>query len=612
MRKIMALALAFIMMFALSAIAFAEPAEETDTVTITVTRDTATYAGEDDADSRTFTWYRVFTASYGDEFTGNSQKDGGYDTDGSPLQPAGDEDHPVSYIASADVAEKLGTWVPAAEEDNPETADVDESKAHWVKKASTGEGDTGNLWFKLTPIAGSDNYTVEWDNASTTAATVQEAAAWLKANNVYDETGTLTFSGSGDNAKWSADGLEKGYYLLVSEAGNNLIAATTDIEVKEKNSYPPLDKKQKDEDADDYQDENVKVAVGDIIDYTVTVTIPNTAKVGEKILVYDKNSSGLEYVINSLKVDSNVGEAEVGTSDYSGDGAVSGAAWQRLITVTEKSKGKDVVFAFQMKVTSDALTDEDKENESGLKYGPGSGTNPFPYESVPDEVHYETYFAGIHKIDGETKADLEGVEFTLKEDGELFFVEKNSDGVYVPVAAPIKEEGESEEDFAKRQLLAATVVTDENGMIKIRGLDNDKPYTLTETKTLDGYNMLDSDIELKLYIDTVTTEKYEPADSFESGKDYYVKDGNNYTKAEGLEAFEDGVTYYTKTEATSTFGDVKDVKTSTTWSQVENNKGSILPSTGGIGTTIFYAIGMILVLGAVALFISKRRLGINK
>ena len=41
---------------------------------------------------------------------------------------------------------------------------------------------------------------------------------------------------------------------------------------------------------------------------------------------------------------------------------------------------------------------------------------------------------------------------------------------------------------------------------------------------------------------------------------------------------------------------------------IENNKGSVLPSTGGIGTTIFYVIGAILVLGAGIVLISRRRM----
>ncbi|MBQ7437567.1 MAG: LPXTG cell wall anchor domain-containing protein [Oscillospiraceae bacterium] len=93
--------------------------------------------------------------------------------------------------------------------------------------------------------------------------------------------------------------------------------------------------------------------------------------------------------------------------------------------------------------------------------------------------------------------------------------------------------------------------------MKIRGLDNDKNYILTETETKDGYNLLNG---------TVTLTK--------------VKD-------EGT-AFAD--------------------KAANTFDKVENNKGTTLPSTGGIGTTIFYVVGSILVVAAGVLLITKKRM----
>lgn len=42
-----------------------------------------------------------------------------------------------------------------------------------------------------------------------------------------------------------------------------------------------------------------------------------------------------------------------------------------------------------------------------------------------------------------------------------------------------------------------------------------------------------------------------------------------------------------------------------------NNQGSVLPSTGGIGTTIFYAIGAVLVIGAGIVLVTRRRMNVQ-
>ena len=88
--------------------------------------------------------------------------------------------------------------------------------------------------------------------------------------------------------------------------------------------------------------------------------------------------------------------------------------------------------------------------------------------------------------------------------------------------------------------------------ITINGLDADIDYSLEETKAPDGgYNALTEDVPLE-------------------------KEGTTFINTE-----------------------------------IENNKGTVLPSTGGIGTTIFYIIGAVLVLGAGILLVTRRRMNVN-
>ena len=528
------LIMALVMSMGITAAFATDPAPAASTVKIEVTRDD-TYAGDASAAGRTFTWYKVFSATY----DANTSTVGGYDGDGTPGSITASADA-AAYIATAAVAAKLGTWVAASTD--PETGDP--VAAHWEKA-------TGNLWFDLTPIAGSTNYSVAWaTGVGTDTDTAQAAAKWLKQNAVYESTGSLTFA----DGKWSATGLDKGYYLLESDTGDNLVAATTDITIKEKNAYPPLDKTQKDEDAQALGNDDVDVAVGDVIDYQVKVTIPTTAKTGDKILVWDKASSGLSYVANSLTV-TNTANATV--EDPASADVDSTWTWSKLITVTDGSQGKDVLFAFKMTVTDSALVDKEKENESGLKYGRDGG---WTYNSLPDKVEYKTYFAGIEKIDGQNASvKLKDVEFTLKEGEAEFKVSKpTGKDYYIPDANG-----------------SSTVVTAEDGTIKIRGLDGDKTYTLTETKNPNnGYNMLAEPVTLTLHEDT-----YKATETTADGTTTVISDTCSY----------DGATV-------------------DTWQDVVNNKGTVLPSTGGIGTTIFYVVGSILVVAAGVLLITKKRM----
>ncbi len=495
MKKIFALLIAMVMVLGMSTSVFAAEDEEpasAETVTITVNRDSS-YAGDADEAGRTFTWYKVFTAVPAEDF--ESSNASGH-TDGVANVATGDGQ--VAYYATAAVATAL-----ASEE---------------------------NVWFDVQAISGSELSVITWkDGVATDAATLQAMAKWLIANNAYEDTASMTFA----DGAWTAD-VEIGYYVISSDTGDNVIAATTDITVNEKNDYPPLVKEEEDEDnitiVDTDTGEALDVAIGDVVNYSVTVTIPKAAKVGETIEVWDKASSGLTYNNDVVATPAtNVTDGTVGT----------GEAWHKIITVTADNKGTDVVFTYSMTINDDALVDTDRMNEAGLKYGD-------EYESLPHSVEYTTYFTGIIKTNSDEEP-LEGVKFDLFEDGVAFNVTKTSDGYYIPAGADVV--GASNE-----------VVTDADGLIKIRGLDDDKTYTLTETYTLPGYNMLEEDVTLTLTEDKDTAFADMTADEYQP---------------------------------------------------VVNQSGTVLPSTGGIGTTIFYIIGAILVIGAGVVLVTRRRMNAN-
>lgn len=165
--------------------------------------------------------------------------------------------------------------------------------------------------------------------------------------------------------------------------------------------------------------------------------------------------------------------------------------------------------------------------------------------TVPSKVTTKSYQFDLVKVDGTTNKLLDGAEFELA-DGEtkLSFV-KDANGNY-----RVATTGEKD---------ATTTITVKNGKVNIYGLAG-KTYTLTETKAPDGYNKL------------VTPETIN------------LTDGSKASATIESETYVDG-------------GVV-----------VKNNAGTVLPSTGGMGTTLFYVIGGGLMVAAVVLLVTKKRM----
>lgn len=164
--------------------------------------------------------------------------------------------------------------------------------------------------------------------------------------------------------------------------------------------------------------------------------------------------------------------------------------------------------------------------------------------TVPSKVTTKSYQFDLVKVDGTTNKLLDGAEFELADGETKLSFVKDTAGNYRVAAAG--EDG-------------ATTITVKNGKVNIYGLAG-KTYTLTETKAPDGYNKL------------VTSETVNLADG-------------------------------SKTHATIVGSVYKDGGV-----VVENHAGTVLPSTGGMGTTLFYVIGGGLMVAAVVLLVTKKRM----
>lgn len=177
-----------------------------------------------------------------------------------------------------------------------------------------------------------------------------------------------------------------------------------------------------------------------------------------------------------------------------------------------------------------------------------------PGETPWDNVIVFTYKVLINKTDKDGNA-LSGAEFTLEKEMQ---------------------------DGSKKKI---TVIKSESGTtFEFKGLD-DGNYILTETKTPDKYNTIDP-------IKFTVTANHDITWEEQTRTAVLTKLSGN------------------KVDGEITFTEKKDE--GSLEANVVNMKGSQLPETGGIGTTIFYVVGVILMLGAGVLLVTKKRMSSNR
>lgn len=163
-----------------------------------------------------------------------------------------------------------------------------------------------------------------------------------------------------------------------------------------------------------------------------------------------------------------------------------------------------------------------------------------------DKVIVFTYEIDVTKIDGTTKDKLKDAEFELKSGTTKIKFIDNNDGTYTVA------------DQSLTSGVTTTVKSGADGVFKFIGLD-DGTYILTETKAPEGYKLpADPDVELVLSAETVNNQTWD---------------------GDAKKALTDLALNSVSVEDTTDF-DVAKI-------DVENNKGTSLPTTGGMGTTLF-------------------------
>ena len=363
-----------------------------------------------------------------------------------------------------------------------------------------------------------------------------------------------------------------GYYLVrdegtvtATDGGTNFILqviGNVDVTPKTTNA-PDVDKKVKLHGVPGAVLSNaVSAEVGHEVDFTITTTIPTglDSYTNYTFNIVDTMSEGLTYkgdfLVHTVGAKTSLQKDEDYTLTIEG----------QTITVTLASKyvlanpGQKIEITYVAAVNVKSLTKDRETNSVHIVYSNNPADSNSTANTVDKVVYVYNFDIVIDKVDGADNKKLEGAQFALyKETGYVDLYYQWYD-----------ENHENSNTFGWSTEADRTIVkTDKNGVASFKGLVPGN-YYLQEIKAPDGYNTLDKPVKVEI---TAT----------------YDDNGNITTNATPNEQNN----HY---EVTST---------------ITNNKGTVLPSTGGIGTTIFYVVGGLLMVGAAILLITKKRMHNN-
>ena len=348
--------------------------------------------------------------------------------------------------------------------------------------------------------------------------------------------------------------LPLGYYLVDSSVGTLCSLDTTKpaATIQEKNGVPSVDKIITSGGVVSADGKSNSASIGDTVYFKTTITAQPGA---QNYVLHDKMTAGLKFNGN---VEVKKGESPVATSDYTlktsdfnDDCTFEIVFGQTFCDDLQKDEKITVTYSAVLNEKAKIGNVDKNTNETWLKYGDSQETKPSVTNTKTFEMNVFKFY--IDKNDLTTEKGLAGAIFKLtkgSQDAENIGFVKTSNVTATDDVYRVAKKDETG--------TVTTITSPKSGKFTIQGLGAGT-YYLTETKQPDGYNKLSGPV-------TVVIDK--------DGK-VKVKNGDAYDE-------------------------VTQVK-------VENKSGTVLPSTGGTGTTMIYLIGAVLVLGSGVVLVTKRR-----
>ena len=412
---------------------------------------------------------------------------------------------------------------------------------------------------------GSDNATAvqKFANDFTAEALTKKLSATATSNKIEESKTAYTFSN-----------LAAGYYLVYVTGGKEIQSSLVTVDatnsVNLKTEAPSIEKKADKE----------TVSIGQVVKYTVTGSIPDTTGYDQyQYIIHDELSKGLDFVKNAdgdaldkaTEANVTIAFTESGitparttptSATLSGEGnrtmALDLSAW---VKANQTNKGKVFTVTYYAKVNANAVVTE--KNSAQLEYGnkPDETTT-----TTPSEAKTPTYPLNILKKKKGSEDKLAGAKFKLYSSEADANANDAAKAIKVsPVVAGVAGNYVVDPESSTTEFESVASIDEKGYNLHVNGLAAGD-YWLVETEAPAGYNKLTAPIK-------VTIEKSTDA-----------VDANQWTLKDA-----DGKKIDSKIVT------------------IENSTGSLLPSTGGMGTIIFAVIAAILVLGVAVSFIRDKR-----
>ena len=409
----------------------------------------------------------------------------------------------------------------------------------------------------------SDVFTVKNSIVTSTVTNAATIQALANAAGKYAKDNHLTADGTATAADPTVSNLPLGYYLVVPEPGvveNSLCSLGTtnpNVTINEKNGKPTITK-QVEHAAGSPASAN-DATVGDTVKFVVTIDAIDGKP--ENYVMHDKMDEGLTFDSSSVTVKRGEDILVKGTDYELNTSPADGDTFDIKFNHVNTNDVFTVTYSAALNEKAKVGTDGNK-NETVLTYGDSGRVTAESTKTYTWSFNIFKYF-----MDGTKAKALEGAQFILYRKANTNSESENEYAV-MDANGKIKSWTTGESN--------ATVLTSPaSGNLTMSGLANGT-YYLKEKEAPQGYNSLENDIEIMITAANWTTL------------------GTPSAKIE----------YKTSTAEDATFVEAADGTTV----KVENKSGTTLPSTGGIGTTIFYVVGGGLMVAAAILLVTKKRM----